>query len=93
MGGVVDAIFGGGSDNSGQMAAIEAENARQRKTMEDQQAKLDDEARRRQEQISASAKARRGGGTRALMDAQRLNPEVGLPGQDSSTRTTLGPKA
>ena len=39
---------------------------------------------------AAKLKARRGGGTRALMAATRLNPEVGLPGQSSSTQSTFG---
>jgi hypothetical protein len=55
--------------------------------------KLADEKQRKMaEELAAKTKARRGGGSRALMDAQRLNPEVGLPGMDSATRNTLGPK-
>jgi hypothetical protein len=68
-------------------------NAEQKKSMDDQQAKLDEEARKRNEQLAASGKARRSGGARALLAAQRLTPEAGLPGEDSTTRTTLGPKS
>lgn len=94
MGGVVSAIFGGGDkpDNSAQLAAIEASNREQRDKLDASQAKLDAEERKKQEQLTATAKARRGGGTRALLSQQRLSPEVGLPGQDTS-QTTLGPKA
>lgn len=95
MGGVVSAIFGGGDskpDNSAQMAQMEADNKAQREKMEVQQKKLDDEARSRNEEAASRLRARRGGGARALMDAQRLNPEVGLPGQESATRKTLGPQ-
>lgn len=94
MGGIISSIFGGGDkpDNSAQMAQMEADNRAQRDKMDAQQKKLDDEERKRQEAIAAAGRAKRGGGARALLAAQRLNPEVGLPGQDS-TQTTLGPKA
>jgi hypothetical protein len=93
VGSIISSIFGGGENNiSALMAQMEADNKAQRDKMDAQQAKLDEDARKRQEAIAATAKARRGGGARALLDGQRLNPEVGLPGQDS-TQTTLGPKA
>lgn len=92
MGGVVDAIFGGGGDdNSAQLAEMQRQNAEQQKKLDEQKAQMDTEERKRQEAQSASARARRSGGTRALMDAMRLNPEEGLAGQDSATRKTLGP--
>lgn len=101
MGSVISAIFGGGSkappppDNSAQerqLAQMRADSAAEKTRLDAQQAKLDDEKRRTDEQLAAKMKARRGGGVRQLMDAQRLNAEAGLPGQDSATRNTLGPK-
>jgi hypothetical protein len=93
VGGIISSIFGGDKpDNSAQMAQMEADNRAQREKMDAWQKKLDDDERKRQEAISASARARRGGGARALLASQRLTPEAGLPGQDS-TQTTLGPKA
>lgn len=92
MGGVVSAIFGGGNDapdNSAQLAQMEADNKAQKEKMDAQQAKLDDEARKRNEEIASKARARRAGGTRALLSAQRLNPEAGVTGD---TQTSLGPK-
>ena len=93
MGGIISSIFGGDKpDNSAQMAQMEADNKAQREKMDASQKKLDDDERKRTEAIAASTRARRGGGARSLLAAQRLNPEAGLPGQDS-TQTTLGPKA
>jgi hypothetical protein len=88
VGKVVKSIFGGGgSDNSAQMRQMELENQAQRAKMDAQQKKLDDEERKRQEALAASGRAKRGGGARSLLSAQRLNPEVGVGEQ-----TSLGPQ-
>ena len=93
MGGIVKALFGGGDapDNSAQLDEMRRNNALQSEKLAAQQKSLDDKTRDEAAALAAARKARRGGGARALMDAQRLNPEAGLPGQDSATRSTLGP--
>jgi type II secretory pathway component GspD/PulD (secretin) len=69
------------------LAEMRAQNAEQQTKLDKQTAALDNEARQRAERQSATAKARRRGGARALLSAFRLNPEAGLGGADS----TLGP--
>lgn len=97
MSGIVDFIFGADkpddSAQKAQLAEMKRQNDEQSAKFAQEKDRLDAEERKRQEELSSKSRARRSGGTRSLMSAQRLTPEEGIAGEDSSMRATLGPKA
>jgi hypothetical protein len=70
---------GGAKAAKAQMAAQEAANKREEERMKIQEKQLEEEKTIEAKRLQAAINARRRGGQRALLSAERMDAETGLP--------------